>query len=357
MPPLPRRPLARPAAAAPAQAAMDGINFGSLSIYVAGGGLPEGDYALEFAVRMYQATNQQGVTRGPERLGVMVTAHSLTDPNAEPRDQFYSMGRNAHLSFAPNPDTGKGLVPVPGGAGTTLNNSTNWHFFLKSLYDCGLPDGVFVNDLSVLDGVWVHITNVPEPEERKGFGGAQTGEVAEERRAGTIGVVSEILQGGAPWDGGGGFETAPAPAPAARRAAPARAGALATTARPAARAAAPAARPAARAAAPAARPVARRAAAPPPEPEPVEGEVSDDDIIAAAVSGIEAVLSDPTNAKGISRLKLRTGAFKAISESQGDDMAQAVQEMIFVPDDQLNAVLGELGYQLKGTNITPLPQA
>src|SRR5512140_2727496 len=116
-------------------AAIGGVNFGDLGMYVAGGGLPEGDYALEFGVQMYQAENQQGVKQGPPRLGVMVIAHSLTDPAARgenAKHQFYSMGSNADKTFAPNPETGKGLVLVPGAAGSTLNNSTNWSLFLKS---------------------------------------------------------------------------------------------------------------------------------------------------------------------------------------------------------------------------------
>ena len=72
------------------------VNIGDLGTFVAGGGLPEGQYALEFEVQNYQAKKADGSTAGPSRLGVMVTAHSLTDPSAEPRNQFYSMGTKAH---------------------------------------------------------------------------------------------------------------------------------------------------------------------------------------------------------------------------------------------------------------------
>jgi hypothetical protein len=81
------------------------------------------------------------------------------------------------------------------------------------MYDCGLPEGIFTNDLSVLDGIHVHTQNILEPEDRKGFG-SQTGEVAEERRSGLVPVVTEIKEDGKPWEGTGGIpEAAATPAP------------------------------------------------------------------------------------------------------------------------------------------------
>ena len=140
---LPQRRATAPAAAP------TGVNFGSLDFYVAGGGLPDGDYiAVDHSAMMYQAKNQQGVSKGPARLGVMITFQPSHDLTAEAqRTQFYSLGSNADKSFAPNPETGKGLVPIPGGPATTLNNQTNWAMYLKSMYDCGLPEGIFQNDL------------------------------------------------------------------------------------------------------------------------------------------------------------------------------------------------------------------
>lgn len=313
-------PIRRPAAVAPA--APEGVSFLSLGFYTAGGGLPEGDYALEFNTQNYQATKQTGENAGPPRLGVMVTAHSLTDPAAEPRTQFYSMGSNADKSFAPDA-TGKGLVPVAGAVGTSLNMSTNWAIFLKSLYDCGLPENLVTNDLSVLDGVWVHLQNIPEPQERKGFGGSKTGEVVEERRAATIAVVSEIKEDGKPWENTGGIGAAPvlAAPPAARR------GVVAPAARPAPRAVAPVA--------------------------PVEEAVDEDAVMTAAVNGVTEVLVKPTNANGCTKLALRTGTFKAVNEAAGPEMAQTVLDTFFSDDASLSSVLGQLGYKIVGTSVKP----
>src|SRR5437016_3811459 len=140
-----------------------GVDFGSMGSYSGGFTLPEGDYSIEFEVAMERLNDkQQG--RSP-RLGVYLHATPLA--GGDVFDQFLSMGGKAALSFAPDPNTGKGLVSIPGGAGGGLNNSTNWYMFLKSLYDCGLPEGIFTNDFTVLDGINVHTQNVPEPEERK----------------------------------------------------------------------------------------------------------------------------------------------------------------------------------------------
>lgn len=321
-------PVGKKPAVAPVHLPVEGVNFGSLGMYVAGGGLPEGDYALEFECQMFQAKKQDGSTAGPIRLGVMVTAHSLTEAAAEPRSQFYSMGGNADKSFAPNPDTGKGLVVVPGSAGSTLNNSSNWAYLLKSLYDCGMPEGVFVNDLTAIDGVWVHVSSIPEPEERKGFQ-SQTGEVAEVRKAGTISIVTEIKEGGCPWEGGGGFEAAPAPTPAA----PVKPkGVVKPLAKP-----------------PVAKPALVKPKPAPPEPVAAAEAVDEDEVATAAVSGVSTVLeSAPTGCK---KLKLRTGTFKAVTDESGAAMAQTVMETYFTSDENIDVLIGPLGYAVKGVDI------
>lgn len=312
--------IQRRQAAPPPQA--EGINFGDMGMYVQGGGMPEGDYALEFNVLNFQAVTQQGVNRGAPRLGVQVVAHSLTQPDEKPREQFYSMGSNADKSFAPDPDTGKGLVAVPGGPGTTLNNQTNWAIFLKSLYDSGLPQGIFTNDLSVLDGVHVHLANIPEPVERASFQ-SKTGEAAEERKPGVIAVVTEIKDGGAPWDGGGGIPEAGAPAPKAK----------AVAAKPAVRAAVK----------PKAAPVAA-----PAEEEAVDEEAVQDAALNAVTDLIEK------SPDGITKLMLRTGTFKHVTASLSGDMAQAVIDTYFGNDAALNTILGQLGYVVKGATVVPV---
>jgi hypothetical protein len=229
------------------------------------------------------------------------------------------MGGKANLSFAPNAETGKGIVPIPGGQGGGLNNKTNWAILLQSLYDSGLPPGIFTNDLSVLDGVHVHVVQIPEPEERKGFAAASTGEAAEVRQERKIAVVSEIKEDGKPWEGGGGIPDA--------------------TAKPKGKVAP--------------KPVAGKAlvkAAPKAAaPAPVEA-AADDDLEAVALNATATVLeSNPSP----SRLQLRTGAFKAAQAAGGDDAAQAVLATYFASDAALNALLSKHGYGVKGTQIVP----
>lgn len=310
----------------PPPPAVEGVNFGSLGFYAGGGfSLPKGKYALEFNAIMFAPVNAAGVAQ-KARLGVQLVAYPLE--GGDPTEQFLSMGSRADQSFAPN-NTGKGLTPIPGGPASTLQRNTNWNLFLKSLYDCGLPEGIFTNDLSVLDGVWVQTDLVPEPEERKGYGQAKTGEAEaqEERRgSGLIPSVAEILEGGKPWEGGGGFPAAVPVAPAApsRVAAPARA---AAQTRPA---------------------MAPRTAAIPVAVE----QAGDDDVMTAAVNGMTTVLEAEPN--GTSKLKLRTGTFKAVGAASGNEMAQAVIDTYFGSDENLNTVLGQLGYGVQGSNIKPV---
>jgi hypothetical protein len=284
----------------------EGPAFGDLSFYAAGFSLPEGDYALTFDVVMHSGFGEQ--KQGNPRLGVMVSATPLT--GGEPTQHFYSMGSKAHESFAPNPDTGKGLIAIPGGAGNAPNNKTNWVMLLKSLYDSGMPPNLFRNDLSVIDGVWVHTQNVPEPEERKGFATARTGEVEEIRTPRTVAIVTEIKEGGAPWEGGGGLPTGKAVA--APKAGPHRVAAAA--------------------------------------PAPV-AQTTDDDVLVAATSAITDILEKQPD--GCTKLLMRTGVFKAINGKQGADMAQAVINNYFGSDDALNSVLGLLGYKVTGANVKP----
>ena len=292
-----------------------GVNFGDLSMYSGGGGIPPGPFALEFTVRMFAATDKQGVSKFAERLGVMVKAHSLTDPDKRGDNaysQFYSMGSDAHKSFQPNAETGKSLVAVPGGPATTLARLTNWDVLLKSFYDSGLPQGVFTNDISVLDGMHVTMAQIDEPEERKTFTtpGSEAG--AERKGSGKISVVSEIHDDGKPWEGKGGIPDGKAPA---TKTAPAK-----TT-------------------------------GPQVVNKPAETGVDEADILSAAISGASAVLEK--NVKGVARLVLRTGTFKAVQDTIGEEMAQAVATTFFGSDDALNRLLSQLGYVVSGAMVKP----
>lgn len=288
----------------------------SRKTYIPGFGMPEGDYCLYFDVRMHEFLRKDGSRAGDPTLGVMLTAYNLHDLAAEPVNQFLGMGRNAHKSFMPDPNGGEGgakrLIAVPDGpGGMTLNDQTNCAFFIKSLHDSGLPEGVFdETDLSVLDGIHVHIGLIPEPESRKAFRKSRTGEnadVDEGRGPQSIPVVTEILDGGKPWEGTGGLPEQKKAAPA--KPTPFRAPTKATPA---------------------------TAPAPP----------ADDDLKEFALQAIAGVLE--TNPNGLKRLKLKTEAFKRLSAMDGVD-AQAVMNGYIASDEGLKAVLADLEYELSGT--------
>jgi hypothetical protein len=264
---------------------------------------------------MYQGTKKDGSPAGPERLGVMITLHPLG--GGEHIEQFYSFGSNAAQSWAPN-DSGKGIVAVPGGPGTAPNASTNWAVFLKSLYDSGLPQGVFDDDFSVLDGIHVHMANVPEPQERKGFA-TKTGEAAVEDKARTIAVVTEIKDDGKPWEGTGGLDVS-APAPKGGRATPSKSAVAAVPA------------------------AASRRVAPAPTVEKQE-----DGLYDIAANAVTEVLSLPAHANGCKRLQLRTGTFKAVSTATDAATATKVINEYFSNDEALNELLAPLGYKVKGS--------
>jgi hypothetical protein len=309
---------ARPAASA-------AVGFGQRDFYAAGGAIvPEGDYALVFNVVNYTFKKNDGTVVGDPTLGVLVDCHPLD--GGEMKQQFYGMGRKAGASYQPDPNTGKGLVAVPGGPGGALNDSTNWAIMLDSLYNSGLPEGIFDNDISVLDGVHVHLKHIAEPESRKGFKGSATGEAAmmqqgEDRGPKMIAVVSEIKEGGMPWEGGGGVpaEGAKPKGKVAGKIAP-------------------------KVAVPAAKTVARPAAKAAP------AQTDDDAILQAAAEAIGAVLEKAPG--GVSILKLRMDALKAL-KAEDADVAEAVQEGVFGDEGVLGSVLGDLGYEVNGKQVVP----
>jgi hypothetical protein len=315
------------------------VTFGEDSFYTGGLGLPEGKYAMEFNTQMFQPTKQNGQPVGSPFLCVMATCYPIDETGAlvgEPSEHPFSCGRKAHESFVPSAD-GKGFDAVPGGTSVGMNDMTNWSLFRKSMRDCGLPEGVLQNDLTVIDGIWVQTKNVPEPEGRKELRSA-TGEAAlmggqpgQEQRSRTVPVVTEILA--KPWEGQGGIpdgNAAPAAAPQRRQAS----------------------------AAPAAKPAARRAAAPPPPPAETNGEeVSDEQLMEAAMEAMTDFLATPQNAAGATKLALRNGTFAAAQQKYGDDMAQAVIETFFADDAALNSVLNQLDFRTFGPKVVPVQPA
>jgi hypothetical protein len=297
-----------------------GFNFGNLSGYSAGGGLPEGDYCLsKFEVKMHQAIDQQGVKKGAARLVVMITFSPLTGEGEEV-ERPYSLGSKAHESWAPREDS-KGIVPVPGGPGTPPNNGTNWAYFVKSLLDSGLPEDVLKDDLSALDGTWVHMQNVPEPEERKGYATAATGEAGMDTRPKTIAIVSEIKENGKPWEGTGGV--------------PEEKGTVRSVAT------------SSKGGKPNGAPAIQRGA--------VAQHVTDSspsDVTEAAQAAVTEILMKVPN--GMNILMLKTSAFKTINEKLGQDTAQKVINEVFGNSKALGAVLGGIGYRLDGVNVKPI---
>lgn len=329
---MPPTPLQRPGAAAPAVAV---VNFGDDAFYSAGARLPEGDYCMYHEFTMHTPTDRQtGAARGAARLGVLLTAYNLHDPQAEPKQQHLSLGSNAHLSYAPNPaDGGKSLVAVPGGPGGPVPASSNWSYYRKSMLDCGLPQGVLVGSLEAIDGIHVHIQNVPEPDERKAFRNSKQGATGEAAAQGedfkgpsTIPVVTEIKDTGKPWEGTGGIDvTKPAtPAPVAKPAT--------SVARPPA-------------------PVAPKPAPgrPAPPAPPAAAAVPAGDLSDQAMNAIAAVLGVEANVNGMTKLKLRTETFKQVDAETGN----LIVNTYFKSDDKLNEILNQLGYTVNGAMVSP----
>lgn len=310
--------------------------------YAAGKTIPEGDYAVEFLVQEHQSIRAEtGLAVGKPRLIVMLVAYPLK--GGDPYEQPVSFGTKAILSWVPTPN-GKGIMKRAGGPGLPPTNKSNWMYFLDSMVQSGMPaDALRGNDLSAIDGTWMHIQPVPEPEERKSFRKtAATGEAAEEdepRGSGLMPACTGFIDGGKPWEGGGGFQFVQQPAPAAPPTAPARRVA------PAAPTAAAPTRPA---------PVAARrppvAAAPPPPPaaeETDEGGMSLED---AALECIGDVLTVPAHAKGIKIMAARMAVHQAATKKFGDQTATDIVNGFFSGSDaNLLNLLGTIDYTISGT--------
>lgn len=106
--------------------------------------------------------------------------------------QYYSMGRLQ--DWIPSED-GKQLLSV--GTATSIRLSSNGGILLKSLVDSGFPGDKLGDDISILNGLQVHMIQVPEPQR----GMKKTKEQEEkETKFGpkTILVVSEVQV--LPWE-------------------------------------------------------------------------------------------------------------------------------------------------------------
>jgi hypothetical protein len=293
------------------------FNLGNLEDYQQGFTVPEGDYIFkDINVVMFEGFGEKKFDKAT--LTIMIDLVPLGDPTAEVRQVPYGLGKSADLSWAPNPEDGKSIVPVEGGPGNKLTEGTNWIILLKSLYDAGLPAGVFTDDVTPLIGLHAHMMNVPPPAERTGFGGTSTGESAgAPKKPRDILIVSEIKDDGKPWEGTGGIpEDKPKKG---------------VVGKPAPKSVKPAAKKE-------------------PEPEPEGGD--DEAIMTAAVNAVAAILEK--NPKGLPKLALKTQVFSHVKKSEGDDMAQAVQG-IMQDDDSLTAILEQFQYVVKGVQVVAIP--
>jgi hypothetical protein len=316
---------------APQQAG--GVDFLDMSFYSGGFLVPKGNYVItSVQVRIFKGERQQA---GQERLGVMITLVPLADPREESKhEQFYSMGSKMHLGYMPNA-TGTGIVPIPNAAGVSAPGSTNWALFLKTLYDCGMPKGWGTNDSTKLEGIWVYITHVDEPAEREGFTSNTTEFQAQQRAPRKIAVVGEILQGGMPWAGGGGWPDKPVNHPTQVNGAPG---------------------------------LPINSPLPPslqtqgllqsqsnvPAPPPPAG-VDMVSYMTIAQHTIGEILENAAKQKvyTLQRLAVRNDAFNLMKAKYGEQSAGTVLQQVFDTAGVLDAVLGDIGYVVNGPMIQP----
>ncbi len=259
-------------------------------------------------------TKKDGTLVGPAKLAVRIQMDPVNgyQQGEEPRQPVhYSMGTAAHLTYQPDPETGKSLVLVPGGPAAPLYESTNWYILFKSLLDCGMPENVG-DDVSVLEGIIVHVVSVPEPEERKGFR-VSTSEMQPEQKERKIPVVMEIKS--APW-----MEAAPAPR-VAPKIAPS---------------------PAVKAALVQAKAPAPKVNGKAPAPAPDEGGENRTSLLNAVAQFLE------TSPNGAKRAVLRLACVKLLADNPSK--AEILNEY-FSDDEALGGVLGEIGYKMEGDSV------
>lgn len=341
MPPVPAR---RPAAVVAAPVAKNYVSFGSLDFYSGSRQIPEGDYAVEFNWQNFQPKKQDGTPAGASRLVVMASHYNLL--GGAPIEFPLGVGEKTHESFQPDPDNPKCLLAVPGGPGQSISKMSNWAIYLNSLYfpvsepEAGMPQGILDNDFSVIDGIHLHVKMEPEPEMRKNMPKSATAELQGEERKGNglVPMVMQILEGGRPWEGGGGFpeEGVPAAAPVAA---------------PVRRAPAAPARPVAAAPAkPAAKAPARPAAA---APAPVAASGVDENLLASATMAAADVLA--ANPTGLERAAFRMELFKILQKGAGGPAeANAIVKPLFASDAALNQLTQPLGFTADSGNILPM---
>lgn len=286
-------------------------SFGSLSSLVASGfSIPEGNYKLTFECKLWAPEK----SNFPASLGVMV---SFEDPDGEkePKEKFYSFGRKVHEAFMVDPKSGgKKIKEIPGKEGN-FPDGTKWSILLNSLYNAGLPEGHFVDDISVLDDLVGHVHEELEPEDwskiQKSTGDAE----AKPKQRGTIAVVTEFID--PPWEKGGKKKSKP--------------------------------------------PVKGKA-----EPEEEEEEEDEKPVKKATKKGakseeeelaetatelVKTVLE--ANEEGMAKIRFRAALVPLAKKALKDDeeLVDALTDFLFSDDDNLIAILDQVGFELDGKNI------
>lgn len=304
-----------------------GVPFLDMSTYSEGGAnfdIPEGDYAVQ-----YRVTNEK-FADGSMPVGAKLTCMPLR--GGDTIEKFIKFGTGMEDSWMPSED-GMSVVENPNfpedQTRKAFSKKSNWGIHLKSLYDVA-PDIPNLSDsFEPIDGIWVTIQNIPEPAERASYN-ASTAEEAEKKKKfpAKIPVITAIIEGGKPWEGGGGFDFATAAAPK-------------TTVKAKV---APLTKPG---------PVGVKKAAPPVVVEETEEEEVDEneasDAATVAGSAVAAFLSK--NKAGSSSAMLQTQVFSAVKKEHGAEMAQAV--MSALQGDGYEAILGMQGFKLAGALVKP----
>jgi hypothetical protein len=162
---------------------------------VAGGGMFD-DVDVEIVKCRFRSWDYNGKIQTPI-LGLEVTYRNPED--GFEFSQVYSAGEMKQ--FVPSED-GRFAVPVGSQAG--LNDQSNAIFYITAFVNAGFPENKIGDDVSVFEGAFVHVNNVPQPK-RKG----QTGTGAD-GKPNMILIPTKVMRW--PWD--------PKPAPTAASAAP-----------------------------------------------------------------------------------------------------------------------------------------
>jgi hypothetical protein len=352
---------ARQAVAAPAAA---GPNFLDNDWFSTGGGfdLPPGVWTL-FHTLTYGGLIKKDGTEAPnsKALRCEITAYMCHEDGTLVQDAEggltvhevkIGLGRKAHESWMPNPETGKSLVPVPGGKAQPSSVLSNFGLYIKSLYDSGLPKGTATNDISAIDGIIVRTENQDAPEERKSISTrrASTGEIGEEeqkRADSKVLTVVELLENGKPWEGTGyALDADGALVFQGEAAAPAPKSAAVAAKAPAARAASGAAK------STAAAPRIAAKAAPAPVEEAAEEAVDDESYAEIAEAALAKAIAD-TKAP-VTKGKVKMAAYAAVGD---ETLASAITDLFWATDDKLNLALGKLGMKLGGPANTQVLKA